>query len=65
MKKPNLGVVYCANNDYVMPTCISLCSVLENNRNAPTNEQVELSVHIFAEKWTDASVQIITEMVKK
>jgi len=65
MNKPNLGVVYCANNDYVMPTCISLCSVLENNRNAPTNEQVELSVHIFAENWTEKSVQIITEMTKK
>ncbi len=56
-KMPRLGVVYASSDAYAMQTMISLTSVLDNNSMAQTGKSVELDVYVYADQWSNQSIQ--------
>lgn len=54
---PKIGVVLATNDAYAMPTCVTLCSVLENNKNAEPEFQVEVIAYVYAENWSKSNIE--------
>lgn len=65
IEKPKVGIVLATNEAYAMPTCVTLCSVLENNRKALPERQVDVVAYIYADHWTDHSLYCIKELAQK
>lgn len=60
-----IGVVLATNDAYAMQTTVLLCSILENNANAANERKVDIIVYLYADNWTEQSINVILELGKR
>ncbi len=60
-----IGIVYSSNEAYAWQTCVSMTSVLYNNNHAQEDRRVECEIYIFAENYSEESIQNIRQLAKE